>query len=92
MMRMAQRVVAVLELRVTGFSRSTDNTVLNITMNNNTMPCVTSIKILGVLFDKTLSWNSKDQIKHVHNKVTPNPYLLQQIKRLLPTNAKTNYL
>ena len=36
------------------FCQSMDGTVLNITTNNNTMPCVTSTNILGVLFDNTV--------------------------------------
>lgn len=67
-------------------SRNSESITIDVALDNNTMPCVTSAKLLGVHFDNCLSWN--EHIKHVHRKITQNLYLLQQIKDFLPTDAR----
>lgn len=59
---------------------------LNIKIDNDTIPCVSTTKILGVHFDRDLSWN--EHIKQVHTKIVRNLYLLQQIKNFLPLDAR----
>ena len=67
---------------------------LNVDIDNVTVPCVSSTKILGVHCDHVLSW--EEHVKHVHQKNVQNLYLLQQIKAYLPLNAcklfATNYV
>ena len=67
-------------------AHTAENTSLNIEMDNNKIPCVTSTKLLGVHIDQQLTWN--EQIKHVRRKIASNLYLLKQIKEYLPLEAR----
>ena len=53
---------------------SSDNP-LSIKIGNELILCVPQAKLLGVHFDQTLSWEG--HIKHVHNKISSNLYLLK---------------
>ena len=68
------------------FAHSDENPSLNIEIDDNKIPCVSSAKMLGVHFDQHLTWN--DQIKHVRNKIASNLFLLKQIKDYLPIDAR----
>ena len=59
---------------------------LSIKIGNELIPCVPQTKLLGVHFDQTLSWEG--HVKHVHNKISSNLYLLKQIKAYLPLDAR----
>ena len=63
-----------------------NDTSLNIELEGNKIPCVSTTKLLGVHFDQHLSWN--EHIKHVHKKIRSNLYLLKQIKKYLPIDAR----
>ena len=59
---------------------------LNVDIEKVTVPCVSSTKVLGVHCDHVLSW--EDHVKHVHQKIVQNLYLLQRIKEWLLLNAR----
>ena len=59
---------------------------LSIKIGNELIPCVPHTKLLGVHFDQTLSWDG--HIRHAHNKLSSNLYLLKQIKAYLPLDAR----
>jgi hypothetical protein len=64
----------------------TEDMSLSVEVDGNTLPCVEHSKILGVNFDRHMSW--KEQIKHIHNKIVKYLYLLNQIKMYLPLEAR----
>jgi hypothetical protein len=57
------------------------NSSLNININKEPIPSVKQTKLLGVHLDNNLTWT--EQIKHIHNKISSNLYLLKQIKAYL---------
>lgn len=61
-------------------------TTFDLKVDDTVIPCVSTTTILGVHFDNVLSWNV--HIKNVHSKVAKNLYLLQNIKRYLPLEAR----
>jgi hypothetical protein len=65
---------------------SNSNKKFVIHSDNTNIPTVDSTKILGVHFDQFMTWN--DHIKHVHNQISRNLYLLKQIKSYLPPDSR----
>ena len=59
---------------------------LNVDIDGNIIPNLSTTKILGVHFDNVISWD--EHIKAIRNKITKNLYLLQQIKSFIPMNAR----
>ncbi len=71
-------------------SRNRENISINVEIDSASIPCVSSTKILGVYCDNVLSW--EEHIRHIHNKIVRNLYLLQQIKAYLPTDARKMFV
>ena len=67
-------------------ARATSDTNLKININNEPIPSVDKTKLLGLHIDNNLTW--KEQIKHIHNKIASNLYLLKQIKSYLSINDR----
>ena len=60
---------------------ATDDVCMNVQIDDDPIPFVTKTKLLGVHLDNNLTW--QDHIKHIHNKIVKNLYLLKQIKDYL---------
>ena len=54
-------------------------------IGNNIIEKATSIKFLGVMIDKNISW--RDHVKTVENKLSKNIGLLYQVKQFLDENS-----
>ena len=53
---------------------------------NNEIPVVDSSKILGVHFDKFMTWN--EHLSHIYNQINKNLFLLRQIKAHLSLHLR----
>ena len=57
-------------------------------MQNTSIQCVKSTKLLGVIIDNKLKWN--DHIKYVKNKILKSLGIPYKIRRYLDNTTLTN--
>lgn len=70
-----------------GFSKAINNTDLNFTIGNHKVISTESIKFLGLLMDKKLSWNN--QIDAISKRMASGVFLL---RKLSSYNCSTDVL
>ena len=67
------------------FSKSIDSLPIDISLENYSLDCVSSIKFLGVVVDNKLSW--KNHIDNIHNKISRNVGIICRLKSHLPSKS-----
>jgi len=65
---------------------SEENTSLSVNVENEMLPFVVNSKILGVHFDRHMTWC--EHIRLTRNKIVRYLYLFKQIKKYLPLDAR----